>query len=158
MSGKGKKGFFDMWCAMDEEITPVFIRLSSVTSPDDIMENEIEAMETFVVHLYSKTCNMTDVNEARKIIFCCDNRSIENIPPMKQALIQHILRSAIQSSKWCQCLNSEHDSRDLCQWGWQKNGTNNGTKMDDPTGGVDNLSRTDKMWMQKRLFRKVQVF
>ena len=102
---------------MDEEITPVFIRLSSVTSPDDIMANEIEAMETFVVHLYSKTCNTTDVNKARKILFCCDNRSIENIPPMKQALIQHNLRSAIQSSKWCQCLNAEHDSRDPCQWG-----------------------------------------
>ena len=50
----------------------------------------------------------TDVNEARKILFCRDNRSIENIPPTKQALIQHILRSAIQSSKWCQCLNAEH--------------------------------------------------
>ena len=120
MSGKGKKRFFDTWCAMDEEITPVFIRLSSVTSPDDIMENEIEAMETFVVHLYSKTCNTTDVNEARKILFCRDNRSIENIPPTKQPLIQHILRSAIQSSKWCQCLNAEHDSRDPCQCGWQK--------------------------------------
>ena len=115
MSGKGKIQFFDTWCAMDEEITSVFIRLSSVTSPDDIMENEIEAMETFVVHLYSKTCNTTDVNEARKILFCRDNRSIENIPPTKQALIQHILRSPIQSSKWCQCLNAEHDSRDPCQ-------------------------------------------
>ena len=59
ISGKGKKGFFDTWCAMDEEVTPVFIGLSSVTPPDDIMENEIEAMETFVVHLYSKTYHMT---------------------------------------------------------------------------------------------------
>ena len=41
--------------------------------------------------------------------------------------------------------------------GMAKNGTNNGTKMDDPSGGVDNLSRTDKMWMQKAVQESASV-
>ena len=45
---------------------------------------------------------------------------IENIPPTKEALRQHVLRSVSQPSKWQQSMSKDVDGWDACQWGWQK--------------------------------------
>lgn len=55
MSGKGKKAFFDTWNVLDKEVTPVFTRLSLIDFPHDITDLEMEAIEKYVVCLYSKT-------------------------------------------------------------------------------------------------------
>ena len=72
--------------------------------------------------LYSRTCNAETVNAARRILFAQENRTIENIPPTKAALYQHILRSVIQASKWYTCLEKSHEYKDPCEWGWKLNG------------------------------------
>lgn len=120
MSGKGKKAFYNTWMAMYDEITPLLTKLSTISSRNEIEQEDFELIEAFVVSLYSKTCNTRNVNEARKILFSRDSRSIENIPPTNEALVQHILRSVLQASKWHQCLNKQHDSRDPCLWGWKR--------------------------------------
>jgi len=84
------------------------------------MRSKISNWLKHLSSLYSKTCNTRKVNEAREILFSRDSRSIKNIPPTNKALVQHILRSVLQASKWYQCLNKQHDSRDPCIWGWKR--------------------------------------
>ena len=83
-----------------DEITPLFQKLFSIATPDEISDDEFELLEFFVVRLYSKTCNTKEVIKARRILFSRDNNVIENIPPTKGAPRQHVLRSVLQSSKW----------------------------------------------------------
>ena len=99
MSGKGKKAFHETWIAMYDEMTPLFTKLSIITLPDEIEQDDFNLIQAFVVSLYSKTCNTRNANEARKILFSRDNRTIGNIPPTREALLQHVLRSVLQSSK-----------------------------------------------------------
>ena len=44
--------------------------------------------ERFVIYLYDKTCNLSDINDARQYLFCQKIWDIENIPPTKAALLQ----------------------------------------------------------------------
>ena len=115
LRGKGKKSFFDTWTSMDE-ISPLYIKLSSATTLNKISDDEFELLEFFLVRLYSKTCNIKEVNEARQILFSWDNKVIENTPPTKGAPMQHVLRSVFQSSKWQQSLCKDFDSWHACQW------------------------------------------
>ena len=55
---------------------------------------------------------------------------MENIPPTKVALRQHVLRSVLQSSKWRQSSCKDFDCRDACQWGLAKSRKRNGMVMD----------------------------
>ena len=75
-------------------------------------------LKFFVIRLYSKTPNIEEMNKTRRILFSRDNKVIENIPPTKGALRQHVLWSVLQSSKWRQSLWKEFNGRDACQWGW----------------------------------------
>ena len=118
LSGKGKKMFYETWSSTDE-ITNLFKKLPAIVTPDDITIDEFQLIEHFVVKLYSKTCNTTEVNTARRILFSRDNKPIENIPPTKESLLQHVLRAVLQSSKWEQSLCKEYDNRNPCEWGWQ---------------------------------------
>ena len=49
-------------------------------------------LERYVVLLYHKTPNLSDVNSCRRELFC-NGRSIDDIPPTREALLQHIQRS-----------------------------------------------------------------
>ena len=94
--------------------------MPSIATLDRISDNEFELLEFFVVRLYSKTYNTKQLNEARWVLFSRDNNVIENIPPTKGELRQHVLISVLQSSKWRQSLCKDFDGWDACQWGWQK--------------------------------------
>ena len=60
------------------------------------------------------------IKKARWNLFSRDNKVIENIPPTKGALRQHVLKSVLQSSIWRQSLRKDLNGRSTCQWGWQK--------------------------------------
>ena len=66
--------------------------------PDEISEDKFDLFEFFLVILYTKTCNIREVNEARWILFSRNNKVIEKLLPTKGALRQHVLRSVLQ--KW----------------------------------------------------------
>ena len=59
-------------------------------------------------------------NETRRILLSRENKMIDNIPPIKGALRQHVLRTVLQSSKWQQSLCRDFDGWDACQWDLQK--------------------------------------
>ena len=48
-----------------DEITPLFKKLFSVATLNEINDDEFKLLEFYVVRLYSKTCNTKEVNEAR---------------------------------------------------------------------------------------------
>ena len=83
-----------MWVSIDE-ITPLFKKLFSIATLDEISDDEFELLEFFIVRLYSKICNAEEVNEARRILFSRGNKMIKNILPTKGALKQHVLRSVL---------------------------------------------------------------
>ena len=56
-----------------------------------------EKIEQYVVLLYSKTSDATQVNEARQKLFIKGTRSLENIPPTKGALVQHARGAILQA-------------------------------------------------------------
>ena len=59
-------------------MTPIFCRLPTIKSHTEITNEELRTIETYVVHLYRKTCNTIDINEARKVVFARDNKQIQN--------------------------------------------------------------------------------
>ena len=98
-----------------DEISPLFKILSSIATAGEISDDEFKLLEFFEVRLYSKTWNTKQMNQARRILFSRDNKVIENIPPTKEALRQHALRSVLQSSKWWQYLRKDNDVAGVLQ-------------------------------------------
>ncbi|GFO25215.1 hypothetical protein PoB_005172000 [Plakobranchus ocellatus] len=85
----GEKRLHFIWKSFDE-VTPVFSSLF---------------LEAYVVLLYDCTCTETTVDAARKNIFTTKDRSMDNIPPTKAALLQHIKRAIYQGGfVWGQAL------------------------------------------------------
>ena len=73
-------------------------------------------------YLLSSRCSEdTDVNKARVWLFTQKAREIENIPPTKDALHQHVLRAAYQAGHvWCQALNKIQTLPKPEDFGWRR--------------------------------------
>ena len=62
----------------------------------NVSELSKSQLERFVVLMYDRTSETTEVNEARKQLFTQKSRALENMPPTKAALEQHIRRATYQ--------------------------------------------------------------
>ncbi|KAK3737069.1 hypothetical protein QZH41_013876, partial [Actinostola sp. cb2023] len=92
--GRGKKTAWDVWSVFPE-LTSTLLTLTS--SPEAIDDTCLAVIERFIILLYDRTSNLTEVNMARQYLFSKKSRNLENIPPTKEALLlQHIKRSAFQ--------------------------------------------------------------
>ena len=69
------------------------------SSPTQISESHFQALEQFVVCLYSSTINTCKVNVARRFLFDKGGRTVKNAPPMLDALKQYIKLSACLAIK-----------------------------------------------------------
>lgn len=97
---------------------PAFSNLSG--SPQTISSEDFALLERFTVLLYSRTCPSNDVNQARQALFAQGNRTIENIPPTKAALEQHVRRAAYQAGHvWGQTCLVQQNLPCPSDWGWQ---------------------------------------
>ena len=115
-SGIGKKTAFSVWKSM-RHIVPVFSHLSQ--APEEINEEDMKEIERFVILLYKSTSSLSDINEARKQMFCAA-RQIENIPPSKDALEEHLKRAVYQAGHvWGQALVPNPELPSPSEWGWQ---------------------------------------
>lgn len=115
-AGKGKKTAWDVWTVCPN-ITPVFACLSRW--PTEVTDDMLQDIERYVVLLYCRTSVSTEVNDARKELFSKGNRTLENIPPTKGALIQHIRRATFQAACiWGQTLISQPEIGSPSDWGW----------------------------------------
>ena len=82
-AGRGKKTAWSMWKVFPD-VNKAFKHL--LLMKDDISKSAMSLLERFVVLLYSRTCDIVSVNDARKWLFAQKSRSLENIPPTKEAL------------------------------------------------------------------------
>ena len=65
-----------------------------------IESEEFKLLEQFTILLYDKNSTEECINHARRELFSKKGRSLENIPPTKDALLQHIFRVIYQASIW----------------------------------------------------------
>ena len=62
--------------------------------------DHFQKIERLTVVHYDKTSVLSSANEAREELFCRKNRSIDNIPPTQNALLQ---RAVYQAGIWMTC-------------------------------------------------------
>ena len=101
--GKGKKSAWQAWRAY-EEVTETFQYLAD--HPFEHLNAEsvhFRNIERLIVMLYDKTSPLSSVNETRKELFCHKNRSLDRIPPNKNALLQHAQQGIYQAGIWTTC-------------------------------------------------------
>ena len=73
-------------------VTYAFLDLS--LQPVDMSSETIERIERFLVVMYNRTCSASGV---WKELFVQGSRTMENTPPTKAALLQHVRRAAYQA-------------------------------------------------------------
>ena len=74
-----------------------------------------------MVLLYSRTSQLLTVNAARKQLFSYRNRKLENIPPSRAALYQHVKHASFQAGYiWGQALIANPSLPNPGDWGWKK--------------------------------------
>ena len=70
--------------------------------------------------MYSKTCTLSRVNEARKELFAQSGCSTDDIPPTQGDLFQHIKRAVYQACYiWVQSLKPSSGLPSPAQWGYK---------------------------------------
>ena len=116
--GIGKKTVFDVWRSLPSLVT-LFGCLSE--TPEAITDDCMGEIERFVVLLYSRTSQLLTVNAARKQLFSYGNRKLENLPPTRAALYQHVKRASFQAGYiWGQALIANPSLPSPGDWGWKK--------------------------------------
>ena len=114
--GRGKKTAFQAWNNYPE-VTPVFISLSNPQNA--LTDEQLHALERFVILMYSRTSTHSRVNAARQALFS-QGRSIEAVPPTQAALEQHSRRAAYQAGHvWGRTPDTMQDLSSPADWGWQ---------------------------------------
>ena len=97
----------------------MFVKLASVQQKNEIYGEDVALLQRYFVVMYIATCNATDVNTCRRILFA-NGASVENIAPTSAALKQNILRAVLQATKWCRCFEKQRIEPDPSNWGWEK--------------------------------------
>ena len=116
-AGRGKKTSWDTWKTLPE-VTEAFHEIQQMSG--DVSELSLSRVERFVVLMYDRTSDTMEVNEARKQLFTQKSRTLENIPPTKAALMQHIKRAAYQANIWNNALVPDPELPSPSDWGWVK--------------------------------------
>ena len=77
-------------------------------------------LERFVVLLYDSNSPCNIVNGARKKLFAGKGKTVENIPPTQDALLQHVRRATYQGGHiWSQSLLLQPKLPSPSDWGWR---------------------------------------
>ena len=88
-------------------------------APAEVTNDHMDEIERFFVVLYKRTSPLKKVNEARKQLFAQGNRKVENIPPTKEALRQHVKRAVFQAGHiWGQSQIANPVIPSPADWGW----------------------------------------
>ncbi len=120
LSGKGKKSAYAKWSTRPE-LTTTLCHL--MDKPETPSSDDIAVIESFVISLYSVSCTLTDVNQARQQIFAQSSRTFEYMyrPPTKAALVEHFKRTTHQAGYVCgQSIIAKQVLPSPSLWGWVK--------------------------------------
>ena len=112
-SGRGKKTAWETWKVFPE-VTDAFFEMTNV----QISEMSILLLERFVILMHDKISECFGMNEARKKLFIHKSKSLENMPPTKAALEQHIKRASLQGHCWSQALVKNPRLPSPADWEW----------------------------------------
>ena len=95
------------WAAWNvyTEVTEAFEELMHMADP--ISDMTLEVIERFVVLMYSRTSDLSRVNDARKQLLAQKSRSLENIPPTQATLEQYLTHARYQCNCWNMCLSPD---------------------------------------------------
>lgn len=86
----------------------------------EINYQDHEPIERFVIAMYDKSSSLLSVDKTRLDIFARKQRSYDNIPPTKAALIEHVKRAAYQAGfLWGQTLVCQMETVDPGNWDWR---------------------------------------
>jgi hypothetical protein len=118
LHGKGKKTAWSTWDSYTQ-LTDVLINLANITHELD--KPTMSVLERFVILLYDRTSECTDLDSARKQLFTKKNRTLEHLPPTSNAFEQHVKRTVFQAIHcWSHCLKQQMPAIDPGLWGWEK--------------------------------------
>ena len=120
--GRSKNTAWETWKVCDE-VTATFCALGATPTPS-IVDDSLDTLERFVVLLCDRTSNDEHVNDARKQLFTQKGRAIDILPPTREALRQHIRRTAYQADYcWGQMMVAAAVLPSPSEWGWMKSDT-----------------------------------
>ncbi|KAG1686778.1 hypothetical protein GQR58_008588 [Nymphon striatum] len=116
--GRGKKTAWQAWKAY-KEVTEAFVYIASNPFEMlDVTSRHFEQLERYCIILYDKTSSFTSVNDTRKELFCKRNKTIENLPPTQDALINHTKRALYQAGIWTSSQKPMQHVPSPADWGW----------------------------------------
>lgn len=116
--GKGKKAGWMAWKSYPE-VTAAFNNFTTKPfSPVDIHSESFKILERFTIIMYQRSSWIESVNEARREMFCQQNKAMEYIPPTQSALLEHTKRAVYQASIWSTCDLPQHLNTPE-EWGWK---------------------------------------
>ena len=115
-----KSTWWNVWC-QNPYITETFTKLS--WTPDKVEENDLNLIEKYVCAAYDphNRFHTNDVNGLRFLLFTksCENK-LRKLPPTREALQLHILRSAYTTGWiWGVTLQPSDQIPSPVDWGWK---------------------------------------
>ena len=91
-------------------------------SPLTINSPQFKLVERYTVVIYDKSSSLEHVNEARRELYCKNNRTMENLHPTQEALLQHAKRATYQAGIWATSdhIQQQTPSAEGYGWTWDK--------------------------------------
>lgn len=93
----------------------------------DLSDESMSVLEKFTILMYDSGSKMSKLHECRRDLFTRKEkaRTIDRIPPTRDALEQHVKRSLLQSNIWTQCFRVNIRKLEPSDWGWIKHDKSN---------------------------------
>ena len=74
-------------------------------------------IEHFLVVMYERTRPHKTIDKCRKYLFTQMNHTINNCPPTRDALLQHVLQGMSHSDIWARCMTLDEPDQKLADSG-----------------------------------------
>lgn len=122
--GVGKTTAWNAWIKYPS-VTNAMLDLLNGTP--NLSNKAMDVLEEFTVKMYDSKSKTTKLHECRRDLFTRKTkpRTIDRIPPTRDALEQHLKRSVLQSLIWTQCIRQNIGELDPTDWGWLKQQNSN---------------------------------
>ena len=117
---KGKKSIWQAWQAHPDAIEAMEHLADHPFQKLDMDSDCFRILERLVVVMYDRTSHTGCINEARRLLFCQMNRSMEKLPPTKNCFLQHLRRVIYQASIWTQSMRAQLDLPSPQDFAWRK--------------------------------------
>ena len=140
---------FSAWKKCSPRVTENMVELLDSPLQPLQMVAKFDALEELFIQIYGRG-QVSSINQVRKTIFCQRNQNVD-----MNALFQHYQRTMFQASVWTTAHDSAKIEPDPCLHGWNKE--HDHLIPEWITIPEVAVQRTGQMWMQKLMFRCLQL-